>query len=113
MHIVDVVLNATVGNEPVKLDVRIGDYQPGSHIWGDGVRPDNFPSPNSTIWQTSLRNVKGQYIKWDSMALDRNPNTNWVSVQIKVNDVDIPSDDLEFETEENGLVLFLITLNFL
>lgn len=113
MNKVNVELSAEAGKDPVKLDVRIGDFQPGSHMWEDGVKPDNYPSPISTIWETSLRNVKGKFIAWSSAALDRNPNTNWVSVHVKVNDEEIISDDLEFETEENGLVIFEIKLNFL
>lgn len=113
MNTIVVDLVAEVGKDPVKLDIRIGDYQPGSHMWEDGEKPDNYPSPISTIWETSLRNVKGKFIRWSSVALDRNPNTNWVSVHVKVNGEEILSDDLEFETKENGLVEFIITLNFI
>ncbi|MCZ4410519.1 hypothetical protein O3Q51_17005 [Cryomorphaceae bacterium 1068] len=113
MKIIEVELNVQVGQSPNVLEVTIGDFQPGSHVWKKGIRPDIYPNPQSTIWTTTVRNAKGNYMYWTSAVLDRNPNTNWVSVDVAVNGEAIHTEELEYEAKKNQLVEFRITLNFI
>lgn len=113
MKIQEVELDVPAVQGPNVLEVKIGDFQPGSHVWKKGLRPDIYPNPQSTIWTTTVRNAKGNYMYWTSAVLDRNPNTNWVSVDIAVNGETVQSQELEYEARKNQLVEFRITLNFI
>ncbi len=105
----DLVVNATGA---INLEVKIGNAQPGSHTWAGGTPPLVYPPPEGTVWQTTFNAASGSFIKFKSSTRNQNPDTNWVSIVIKVNGVEVADERLQKEVAQDDIVKFTTTLKF-
>lgn len=94
----------------VEFKAVIGNYQPGSHIWAGGIKPDNMPTSNNVTWESSIHGAEGNTFKFDSYSWNKNPQTNWTSLKIWIDGNVL--DTLTYEAEEDEAVEFLIKIEF-
>ena len=98
------------------IKVRIGDGQPGAHAVDGDCPYQNEPVKDDPEWISDLgvgRELIGKTLKIYSVTRNKNPNTNYVSVRVFINDEQIiPDNGYSFEVDKDEWVYFNQKIDF-
>jgi hypothetical protein len=99
------------------INVRIGDAQDGDHNVFGSCPYTTEPLNDKVEWISFLgvgHEIKGKKLYISSATIDSNPNTNNVSVRIKINDKEINpiSGNNVLTVEEHDIAYFNQKISF-
>lgn len=103
---------------PIKLNIEIGGFEPGGHAiytTGDSneIIPETYPPRDESFWTTYLNPRPNSFFKFDSYVVKRNPDNQFVSIWLEINDQLIEKPELEQRVDQNSLIVFKFTINFI
>ena len=97
-------------NKTFKINVRIGDAQPGDHNVSGNCPRETPPTSDHPEWESILgtgNEIINKVLYVDSATQNSNPNTNWVSVRVKINGDPIKpkSGNSKMEVEKDAVTV--------
>lgn len=100
------------------ISVRIGDAQDGDHNVFGNCPHTTDPINDKVEWESFLgtgNEIKGKKLYVSSVTIDSNPNTNNVSVRVKINGEEImpTSGNRVLTVEEKDIAYFNQKLSFI